>query len=75
MKRISDRQQGYVMITSLLVLSCICVTLVFQYHYYATQYRLEKQLTDELIAQAQQNIQRENRANGKRYLEFEAENR
>ncbi|VTX75537.1 Uncharacterised protein [Limosilactobacillus oris] len=56
MKRIGNRHQGYVMITSLVVLSCICITLIFQYHYYATQYQLEKQLTDELVLRARQNL-------------------
>ena len=63
------------MITSLLVLSCICGTLVFQYHYYATQYQLERQLTDELVSQARRNLHQKNPVNGKRYLEFETENR
>lgn len=44
------------MITSLVVLSCICITLIFQYHYYATQYQLEKQLTNELVLRARQNL-------------------
>lgn len=44
------------MITSLVVLSCICITLIFRYHYYATQYQLEKQLTDELVLRARQNL-------------------
>lgn len=53
------RRPAYVLVTSLLVLMCICLTLVFEYRYYANQAQLEQEMTRGLVHQAKHNLQLE----------------
>ncbi|MGM9891963.1 hypothetical protein [Limosilactobacillus sp.] len=73
--RLTKRRPAYVLLTSLVVLACICVTLMFQYRYYANQFRLEKQLRAALIQQTHTNLRLEKMNKGKRILEFSQQNR
>lgn len=70
-----NRRPAYVLVTSLLVLMCICLTLVFEYHYYANQAQMEQELTKGLVHQAKHNLRLEKVEEGKRYLEFGSKNR
>lgn len=70
-----NRRPAYVLVTSLLVLMCICLTLVFEYRYYANQAQLEQELTKGLVNQAKHNLRLEKAEEGKRYLEFDSKNR
>lgn len=58
LKKTSSRP-AYVLVTSLLVLACLCLTLVFEYRYYANQARMEQELTNSLIRKTKQNLQLE----------------
>ena len=67
--------KGYVLLTSMVVLGCICFALAFQYRYYARQYQLEEQITAKLINKTKENLQEKKQQNRKRYLEFANDNR
>lgn len=73
-KIVKKRSAGYVLGTSMVILSCICLVIVFQYHYYGRQRTIEQRLTSEMVQQTQNNLQSANDSS-KRYLEFSSDNR
>jgi hypothetical protein len=73
-KIVKKRTAGYVLGTSMVILSCICLVIVFQYHYYGRQRMIEQRLTTEMIQQTRNNLQAASDSS-KRYLEFESDNR
>lgn len=75
LRRWKTRRPAYVLLTSLVVLSAICLALMFEYRYYANQYQLENQLSADLEAKTKRNLQLGKDKNRKRYLEFATENR
>lgn len=75
MKKIIRPADGYVLLTSMVVLGCICLFLVFQYRYYARQYQVEDQLTAQLVKKTKENLREKKQHNRKRYLEFATDNR
>lgn len=57
--KLNRQRPAYVLLTSLLVLMCICLTLVFQYHYYANQWQIQRNLTASLVKKTQDNLRAE----------------
>ncbi len=73
-KIVKKRTAGYVLGTSMVILSCICLVIVFQYHYYGRQRIIEQRLTTEMVQQTKDNLQSASDSS-KRYLEFRGDNR
>lgn len=51
-----NRRDGYILLPSILFLLCICGVMVWQYHYYAAQWQLENQLTNDFIVAVRRNL-------------------
>lgn len=56
---IMSRRQGYALLTGMVVLSIICLAVVWQYHYYAEQWTIENQLMHQFLYEATQNLSNE----------------
>lgn len=53
---INDKRPGYVLLTGIVLLMLICLTVVWQYHYYTQQWITEEQLTRQFLREAAHNL-------------------
>lgn len=53
----NKKRAGYILLTSILVLVVACTVIIWQYHYYSGQWKIENQLTQQFIRQARANLQ------------------
>jgi hypothetical protein len=53
---IKNKLRGYALVTSIILLALICLVVIWQYHYYATQWQLEDQLARDFLKTASNNL-------------------
>lgn len=53
---IMSKHRGYALLTGMIVLSIICLAVVWQYHYYTAQWIIEDQLIKQLLHEAARNL-------------------
>ncbi|MFQ9705476.1 MAG: hypothetical protein ACLRX6_00040 [Limosilactobacillus pontis] len=50
------KRSGYVLLTAMIILMVICLTVVWQYHYYSQQWAIEDQLARHFLREAAHNL-------------------
>lgn len=56
---IMSKRRGYALLTGMIVLSIICLAVVWQYHYYTEQWAIEDQLIQQFLHEAARNLANE----------------
>ncbi len=56
---IMSKRRGYALLTGMIVLSIICLTVVWQYRYYTAQWTIEDQLIQQFLHEAVRNLSNE----------------
>ncbi|MDD6432494.1 MAG: hypothetical protein PUF79_05140 [Lactobacillaceae bacterium] len=54
-----SKRRGYALLTGMIVLSIICLTVVWQYRYYTAQWTIEDQLIQQFLHEAVRNLSNE----------------
>lgn len=50
------RLSGYALVTGMIILTIVCLAVVWQYHFYAQQWVLEDQLAQQFLKEAAHNL-------------------
>lgn len=53
---IKSKRPGYALLTGMIVLTIICLAVVWQYHYYSEQWAIEDQLARQFLREAAHNL-------------------
>lgn len=53
---ITSKRPGYALLTAMIVLIVICLTVVWQYHYYSQQWLIEDRLARQFFREAVHNL-------------------
>lgn len=56
---IMSKRRGYALLTGMIVLSIICLAVVWQYRYYTEQWAIEDQLIQQFLHEAARNLANE----------------
>ena len=56
---IMSKHRGYALLTGMIVLSIICLAVVWQKHYYTEQWAIEDQLIQQFLHEAARNLANE----------------
>lgn len=56
---IKSKRPGYALLTGMIVLTVICLAVVWQYHYYNEQWAIENQLAQQFLREAAHNLANE----------------
>jgi hypothetical protein len=54
-----SKRRGYALLTGMIVLSIICLAVVWQYRYYTEQWAIEDQLIQQFLHEAARNLANE----------------
>ena len=53
---IKSKRSGYALLTGMIILTIICLAVVWQYHYYSEQWAIEDQLARQFLREAAHNL-------------------